>query len=82
MNAANRTKEAIEAYSIAESIYYNKYKKRISSLNEVSVLYLKAALAAYSIGDKYSFNKFKKRHIDKFGVDHTRSKEIIKLPDL
>lgn len=82
LNVTNRTKEAIESYAIAESIYYNKYKKRISSLNEVSVLYLKATLAAYGIGDKYSFNKFKKRHVDKFGVNHFRSKEILKLPDL
>ena len=57
------------------------WRKKESDLAIITV-YLKAAIAAHSGGDKYSFNKFKKRHIDKFGVEHSRSKEILKLPDL
>lgn len=80
--ASGEKKRAIESYSQAEVIFFNHYKKNIANLDEVSSLYKKAVDAAYSIGDKYSFNKFKKRHIDKFGIENFRSKEILKLPEL
>ncbi|NRB10842.1 MAG: hypothetical protein HRU35_04420 [Rickettsiaceae bacterium] len=82
LHSLKETKKAIGSYATAEVIYYNKYKQNITNLDEVSFLYTKTTFAAHSIKDIYSFNKFKKKHIDKFGVNHFRSKEILKLPDL
>lgn len=82
LNASGETLKALESYSIAESIYYNKYKSRINSLDEISVMYRNAAFAAHRIKNKYWFDRFKKRHIDKFGLSNARSKEIMLLADL
>ena len=82
LSVLKKEKEALHYYATAEAIYYNKYNTKIKHLDEVSILYFKALKTASSIRDQYSFNKFKKRHVDKFGINHFRSQEILKIPSL
>lgn len=77
-----KLKNAIDAYSQAEVIFFNHYKEYMANLDEISALYKKAVIVSQKLGDNYLFNKFKKRHLDKFGLDHYRSKELLELADL
>lgn len=70
--------EAVNYYSIAENIYYNKYEDKVSSLYEVRLLYYKAIRASDNAHDKYSLHKFQKRLTEKFEINHYKDEQMLK----
>jgi tetratricopeptide (TPR) repeat protein len=71
--------KALESYTIAESIFFNCFGENIKFIDEVSDLYLAACNAACLIKDKLNFHKFYNNLITKFGENHFRTKEALKL---
>jgi len=71
--------EAMKLYSIAEAIFFNKYRHNLYNFDTISILYWKAAKQSYNLPDKFWYSKFKGQHISKYGKDHVRSTDLINL---
>ncbi|MGI4752995.1 MAG: hypothetical protein ACRYE8_04660 [Janthinobacterium lividum] len=75
----NKNNEAVEAYSTAENIYWNNYKENMKNVDEINNMYLNAAKASCYVPLKSFYKNFRDHHIKKFGEQHPRSIEILKL---
>ncbi|WP_342270029.1 tetratricopeptide repeat protein [Rickettsia endosymbiont of Orchestes rusci] len=83
--ALNKNEEAATSYATAENIYWNNYRDNMKNVDEISIMYLAAAKASCgvpkdsAIPQKFWYKKFRNHHIEKFGGDHPRSREILNL---
>jgi tetratricopeptide (TPR) repeat protein len=74
-----RVSEAIESYSMAEAIFYNKYRENMKFVDEISYLYYRASLASYGLAEQAWYEKFSKSHIELFGLEHPRTIKILEI---
>jgi tetratricopeptide (TPR) repeat protein len=72
-------KRALESYLFCEGIYDLIFKEKNS--DDVSELYAELAILGIETGNDGLTRKYLKKHIDTFGLDHLRTKEIIKALD-
>ncbi|WP_417905008.1 hypothetical protein [Candidatus Tisiphia endosymbiont of Micropterix aruncella] len=54
----------------------------MKNVDEVSLMYLAAAKATCHLAEKAWYIKFHDQHISKFGADHPRSVEILKMDSI
>lgn len=69
-------KDALKAYLVSEEIYNLVLKEK--KIDDVSDLYAELAALGIKIKDEELTHKYLQKHIDIFGLDHPRTKEIIK----
>lgn len=80
LSSLDRIEESMEAYSLAETIYYNVYRENFKNMDDVGDMYYKASLTAYKAQDgEYWFNKFSSKLISQFGKNYHKSKEILEI---
>ena len=72
-------KEAFESYKQAEAIYDRLYKSK--ELDDYSLLYSKLTFLGAKTNDDEVTRHYLKKHIDTFGLDHPRTKELFKHLD-
>ncbi|HJD59288.1 MAG TPA: tetratricopeptide repeat protein [Rickettsia endosymbiont of Omalisus fontisbellaquei] len=77
--ALRENEKAVESYTAAEVIYYNNYRGNMKNIDEISYMYLSATKAACKLPNKHWYSKFHNQHMEKFGAEHPRSIEILKL---
>ncbi|WP_341788350.1 MULTISPECIES: tetratricopeptide repeat protein [unclassified Rickettsia] len=75
----NKNDEAVEAYSTAENIYWNNYGENMKNVDEISIMYLNAAKASCHVPLRSFYKNFRDHQIKKFGEQHPKSIEILKL---
>ncbi|ABE04268.1 tetratricopeptide repeat protein [Rickettsia bellii] len=75
----NKNEDAITAYATAENIYWNNYRENMKNVDAISIMYLNAAKASCHVPLKSFYKNFRDHHIEKFGEQHPRSIEILKL---
>ncbi|MCC8376988.1 MAG: tetratricopeptide repeat protein [Rickettsia endosymbiont of Graphium doson] len=75
----NKNDEAVEAYSTAENIYWNNYRENMKNVDEISIMYLNAAKASCNVPLRSFYKNFRDHQIKKFGEQHPKSIEILKL---
>ncbi|HJD67246.1 MAG TPA: tetratricopeptide repeat protein [Rickettsia endosymbiont of Bembidion lapponicum] len=75
----NKNDEAVEAYSTAENIYWNNYRENMKNVDEISIMYLNAAKASCHVPLRSFYKNFRDHQIKKFGEQHPKSIEILKL---
>ncbi|MCC8378093.1 MAG: tetratricopeptide repeat protein [Rickettsia endosymbiont of Graphium doson] len=79
LTSLNKYQEAVTAYTTAENIYWNNYRKNMKNIEKISIMYLNAAKASCHVPLKSFYKNFRDHHIEKFGEQHPRSIEILKL---
>lgn len=79
LTALGQNENAVHYYLKAEMLYWNNYKDNLRNVDEVSRMYLAAARASCHLSEKAWYIKFHDQHIRKFGADHPRSVEILKM---
>lgn len=79
LTALGQNENAVHSYLKAEMLYWNNYKDNLRNVDEVSRMYLAAAKASCHLSEKAWYIKFHDQHISKFGADHPRSVEILKM---
>ncbi|WP_375330742.1 tetratricopeptide repeat protein [Candidatus Tisiphia endosymbiont of Oplodontha viridula] len=77
--ALGQNEKAVQSYLTAEMLYWNNYKDNVKNVDEVSRMYLAAAKATCHLAEKSWYIKFHDQHINKFGLDHPKSVEILKM---
>ncbi|MCC8369898.1 MAG: tetratricopeptide repeat protein [Rickettsia endosymbiont of Stiretrus anchorago] len=75
----NKNEDAVTAYATAENIYWNNYRENMKNVDAISIMYLNAAKASCHVPLKSFYKNFRDHHIEKFGEQHPRSIEILKL---
>ncbi|HJD66500.1 MAG TPA: hypothetical protein LFV91_05655 [Rickettsia endosymbiont of Bembidion nr. Transversale] len=75
----NKNENAVTAYATAENIYWNNYRENMKNVDAISIMYLNAAKASCHVPLKSFYKNFRDHHIEKFGEQHPRSIEILKL---
>ena len=63
-------------------LYGNNYKDNMKNVDEVSRMYLAATKATCHLVEKAWYINFHDQHISKFGSDHSRSIEILKMDSI
>ncbi|ODA38691.1 tetratricopeptide repeat protein, partial [Rickettsia sp. wq] len=79
LTSLNKYQEAVTAYTTAENIYWNNYRENMKNIEKISIMYLNAAKASCHVPLKSFYKNFRDHHIEKFGEQHPRSIEILKL---
>ncbi|KIE06066.1 hypothetical protein NF27_BR00040 [Candidatus Jidaibacter acanthamoeba] len=72
----NNLQKAMDWFKKTYSIYEHRYKNL--KIDYISELYLNIAFVAYKQKDKYTLNQIINKHQTEFGLDHPRTKEMIK----
>lgn len=72
-------KIAYENYKQAETVYDTIYKSK--ELDDYSLLYMKLAFLGTKIKDDEIKHTYVKKHVSTFGLDHSRTKEILHYLD-
>ncbi len=79
-HAANKNFEkALQTYLLSEEIYSDFLKEK--KIDEVSDLYKELATLGVKMKDEELTHKYLKEHIHIFGLEHTRTKEIVQYLD-
>jgi tetratricopeptide (TPR) repeat protein len=79
LNSLHKYQESVTAYATAENIYWNNYRENMKNVDAISIMYLNAAKASCHVPLKSFYKNFRDHHIEKFGEQHPRSIEILKL---
>lgn len=68
---------SLEFYSMAETVFYNRYRNNMYNLDNVGYLYAMASEASCNLGEPFWYNKFSNKLIKQFGKNHPRTQQVL-----